>query len=232
LLRVDLPGQGLTAPAPEGDHSAGAYAAVIEALVTRMALQAYVLVGTSFSAIPAALHAVTRPAGLAGLVMVTASGLRRRETGPAPNQPPPDPRLSALREGRRPLEFFDWKLRSLLKRPMPEDELAIHVHEAAVMNDLPGRTQEAERRVRAHDHDLLARTLPQVELPALVQWSSDSTYLPPDMATTMGELLPRCTAVHVYPRTGHLPLIDAPEDIARDVNRFLDALAGGRTATS
>ena len=31
---MDLPGQGLTAPAPEGDHSARAYAAVIEALTS------------------------------------------------------------------------------------------------------------------------------------------------------------------------------------------------------
>jgi pimeloyl-ACP methyl ester carboxylesterase len=232
LVCVDLPGQGLTAPAPHGDHSATAYAAVIEALVARLALTSYVLVGTSFIAIAAALHAATRPAGLAGLVLATASGLRRRQDGPGPNLPPPDSRLSALREGRRSLEFFEWKLRSLLARAMPDDELASHVREAAVMNELPGRTLEAERRVRAHDSDLMSRTLPLLDVPALVQWSSDSTYLPPDMATSMAAMLASRPAVHVYPRTGHLLLIDAPEEVARDVSRFVDSLDVGRTGKS
>jgi pimeloyl-ACP methyl ester carboxylesterase len=52
------------------------------------------------------------------------------------------------------------------------------------------------------------------------------------MAATMAELLPRRTAVHVYPRTGHLLLIDAPEEVAHDVNQFAMAVAGGSNQTS
>jgi pimeloyl-ACP methyl ester carboxylesterase len=232
LIRVDLPGQGLTAPAPDGDHSAASYAALIAALVTELSLTSFVIVGTSFSAIPAVLYAATRPAGLAGLVLATASGLPRRAEGPSPNMAPPDPRLAVKRDGRRPLEFYEWKLRSLLARPLPDEELATHVQEAAAMNDLPGRESELDRRVKAHDSELMQRTLPLLRCPCLVQWSSDSTYLPPEMAAAIAELLPRRPAVHVYPRTGHLLLIDAPEEVAHDVNRFAMAVAGGSTKTS
>lgn len=232
LVRVDLPGQGLTAPVPDRDHSAAAHAALIAALVAELSLTSYVIVGTSFSAVPAALHASTRPAGLAGLVLATASGLRRRVDGPGPNMAPPDQRLSAVHDGRRPLEFFEWKLRSLLARPMPGEELANHVREAAVMNDLPGRARELEKRVMAHDPDVLATTLPLLDVPCLVQWSSHSTYLPPEMAASVAGLLACRPAVHVYPRTGHLLLIDAPEEVAHGVNRFAMSVAVSRTETS
>lgn len=89
-------------------------------------------------------------------------------------------------------------------------------------DQLPGRAEEARRRLADYDPTLLADALPRVGVPILVQWSSDSTYLPPVMARTIAALARRPSPVLVYPDTGHLLLTDAAEETARDVAGFLE----------
>jgi len=224
VVRVDLPGQGLSGPFPHDDYSARAYADLIASLIAALGLGDHVVVGTSFSGIAATLYAATRPAGLIGLVLATSSGLPRSAADPAPGAPPPDPTLADMRDGCRPRRFYDWKLGTLLRRPAAADVTARRVDEAHVLNELPGRAAEAQARVARYDPTELSRALPGVAVPLLVQWSSGSTYLPPAMAERIAALAPNSAGVHHYPDTGHLLLLDAPEECARDLLAFVERL--------
>lgn len=223
VVRLDLPGHGLSGPMLDGDYSATAYAALISAAIAALDLPRYVLVAPSFSAIPAALFAGTAPAGLAGLALVTASGLPR-DGGPAPNLPPP-PHLAPGADGRHRRDFYRWKLSTLLRRDHPASRIEALIDDLDNFNELPGRAREARARVQAHDPAVMAGALRRVGVPVLVQWSSDSLYLPPAMAETMAALAPRARPVHHYPQTGHLLLPDAPAETAADLCRFLETLA-------
>lgn len=224
VIRIDLPGQGLSGRFPDGDYSAAGYARLIADIVQTLGIGRRVVVGTSFSGIAATLYAATSPPGLCGLVLATSSGLPRDPGGASPGAMPADPALAAV-GGRLPRAFYDWKMGTLLRRPMPEAAWARLVDEAHAMNELPGRAAEAARRVAQYDAAELSAALPRVAVPVLVQWSSDSTYLPASMAERIAALVPGQASVRLYPDTGHLLIADAPEETARDVALFLEQCA-------
>ncbi len=221
IVRVDLPGQGLSGAFPDGDYSARAYAELVAVTVSELGLGDHVLVGTSFSGIAAALYAASRPPGLAGLVLATSSGLPRASGGPAPNAPPADPRAAEMRGTARPRAFYHWKMAELLRRPHREHEMTRLVDEVHVMNEIPGRVEEARRRAAQHDPAIFAPALGAAGVPVLVQWSSHSTYLAPVLAERIAAIVPHLHALHHYPKTGHLLIADAPEDCARDLQAML-----------
>lgn len=223
VIRVDLPGHGLSSRIIDGDYSAHSYARLIDKLTEALALPSYILVGMSFSGIPAAIHAAENPAGLKGLVLVTSSGLARSSTSPSPNQPPPA-RLSADAAGHYTKEFYAWKLKTLSRRKMDDQTFADLADEVFVMNELDGRADEAKKRVEDYDATIFEQALGQIDLPVLVQWSSDSTYLPPEMAATIKQITPNCVSASVFPKTGHLLLIDVPDETSYDILKFSRSL--------
>ena len=58
VVRLDLPGHGLSEPFADADYSAGAYARVTNAALDALALRDAVLIGQSHSGISAALAAI------------------------------------------------------------------------------------------------------------------------------------------------------------------------------
>lgn len=224
VIRVDLPGHGMTAPFTSDDYSPHHYAALLSTLMRAIAPGPHVLVGSSFSGIPAAIYAATTPEGLRGLVLATASGLPRLSNSPSPNQLPPDPAWTD-EDSPRPRAFYEWKLGTLLHRPMLPSRRSAIVDEVVAMNERPGRAREARLRLTQHDPAALTKALRQTKVPVLVQWSSDSTYLPPEMAKQVAALVPGPACVRLYPDTGHLLLIDAAQDCARDLLLFLETLS-------
>jgi pimeloyl-ACP methyl ester carboxylesterase len=224
VIRLDLPGHGLAGPFPDDNYGPQAYAHLLGEAMRAIAPGPHVVVGTSFSGIPAALYAATAPEGLRALVLATSSGLRRPPGGPQPNVVP-DNADWAKPGAALPRSFYAWKLGTLLRRDMAEDERDALIDEIAILNELPGRAAERDARVRDHDPAALVSALPGVAVPLLVQWSSHSTYLPPAMADDIAELAGGPAEIHHYPETGHLLLADAPEDTALDLLHFLERLA-------
>jgi pimeloyl-ACP methyl ester carboxylesterase len=161
---------------------------------------------------------------LRGLVLATSSGLPRKTNSPAPNAAPPDPAWAAD-DAHRPRAFYDWKLGTLLCRPMDAAARQALLDEVAAMNELPGRAMEARLRLAHHDADALSKALPHVAVPVLIQWSSDSLYLPSEQAERIGALTGGLACVRHYPGTGHLLLIDAAAECARDLLLFLETLS-------
>jgi pimeloyl-ACP methyl ester carboxylesterase len=224
VIRIDLPGHGPTGPFPDGDYSAARYVRLIDALLVEIAPGPYVLVGASFSGIAAAIHAARAPKELRGLVLATSSGLPRAAGTPQPNAAPPNPAWADENEPR-PHAYYAWKLDSMLRRPITEHGRQSLVEAVTATNERAGRGAEAKARVAGHDPDALTTALRQLRLPLLVQWSSDSTYLPPAMAEQVAALTAGPASVRHYPDTGHLLLLDAPDETARDLLLFLETLA-------
>lgn len=215
VLRLDLPGQGLAGPFSDGDYAMPHYAALLAAWLGETVSGRYLLVGTSLSGLIAVLHAATRPAGLAGLVLANASGLPRPGGASVTPLPGGSPRDAA---------FFRARLASLLKSPdaLTEDMIA----ETADLDRLPDRCDEATLRGRAFSSDATLPALARIDVPVLLIWSTESTYLPADMADRFAAALTATTAtIRLHPGVGHLIVIDAPEATAQDVRRFAEDIA-------
>jgi pimeloyl-ACP methyl ester carboxylesterase len=218
LLRLDLPGHGLSGRFAGEDYSAARYARLVRAFAEHTGLGRHVVVGQSHSGIPAALLAAEPSAGLAGLVLATSSGMPRERAAHAAS-------AAATAPSDGSAEWYAERLRGLFKRPLSPAAFTAIASAARDYGELPGRSAESAQRLRDFKPDLLQRILPQVAVPALVLWSQTSTYLPAAMAEAVAALLPDCRGCTVIPDTGHLLLADAPQDTAHPILAFLETLA-------
>ena len=81
LIRLDLPGFGLTGPAPDGDYSAERYVRVVAALLDSLGVERTDIAGNSMGGRTALMFALAHPERVRKLILVDAGGF-------APMPPP------------------------------------------------------------------------------------------------------------------------------------------------
>ena len=74
VLRIDLPGFGLTGPRPDRDYSVGAYVSLLDRLLEPLVADPFLLAGHSFGGQLAWTYALAHPDRLRGLVLMNATG--------------------------------------------------------------------------------------------------------------------------------------------------------------
>jgi len=223
FVRIELPGQGLTGPFPDGDYAMPRYRALVETALDRLGIGRLVLTGTSFSGPVAFGIAAAAGERLVGLILANASGMPRLPGSPTPNTPAPTAWLrwcSRYWQGR---SFFAWKLAELLrdkKRITPE-----LIREYADFNTIRGRVKESAARNAAYESSSHLAMLAQIRVPTLILWSGHSPYLPITDAARYREALTRAPSqIRIYDDVGHLIVQDAPERTGRDVRAFVDGV--------
>src|ERR1700724_1092399 len=87
LIRLDLPGFGLTGPAPDGDYRTERYVHVVAALLDRLGVERTDVAGNSMGGRTALMFALAHPERARKLILVDAGGF-------APMPPPPLFRLA------------------------------------------------------------------------------------------------------------------------------------------
>src|SRR5512141_1797022 len=76
VIRFDLPGFGLTGPAPDGDYTIGHYVAFMQTMLDHFGIEHCVLVGNSFGGWVAWETALAEPGRVDRLVLVDSAGYR------------------------------------------------------------------------------------------------------------------------------------------------------------
>ena len=79
MVRLDLPGYGLTGPVPDHDYTAARHARVVAALLDQLGIARADLAGNSFGGRIALTLALAHPHRVRKLVLVDAAGLRGQQ---------------------------------------------------------------------------------------------------------------------------------------------------------
>ncbi|MEO7092647.1 MAG: alpha/beta fold hydrolase [Polyangiales bacterium] len=217
IVRLDLPGFGLTGPASDHDYSAVRLARVVVALLDRLGIPQVDVAGNSLGGRVTLLLALDHPTRVRRLVLVDAAGLS--------GQKPP----GIFRLARIPL------LNRYLAVATPRMLIAKNVHEvygdeSRVDDALVDRYYELTRREgnrgafvdRAsgpRDPDLDAR-LGELKMPVLILWGERDRWIPFAFAARFRDGIPGAKLVS-YPTAGHVPMEELPEPTAADVDAFL-----------
>jgi pimeloyl-ACP methyl ester carboxylesterase len=225
IIAPDVRGHGESAWSPEGAYQYEDQAADLAALVDRLELQRFVLIGTSMGGIIAmayAAHHATRLRGLAiNDIGPDPEAGSQRITGLVGSRPEDFASLDAAMEYRREVSPIT------AGRPLDDQrELAL-----GVLRQLPdGRwgwkmdPAYIEQRVArgAPPRPALWPVLEALPCATLVVWGTDSDVLSETQARRMVETLPRGELVAV-PGVGHAPTLVEPAALTA-VDRFLAAV--------
>ena len=183
-----------------------------EGVIAALGLQRYVLVGHSMGGKVAQLIASRRPAGLIGLVLVAPSP-------PSPTLVTEEARatLAGAYQSRESVEFV---IDHVLTSRKIDEELRAQV----IDDSLSGAPQAKAAWPNIAMSEDITKEVASINVPTVV--ISGELDQVDSIATLQAELLPRIphAVMQVIPATGHLSPLEAPEEVAQIIARFVKAV--------
>ena len=222
VVRVDLPGFGLTGPSPTRDYRISTYVRFVELLLDRLAASRCVLAGNSLGGAIAWRFALEHPSRVGALVLVDPLGYPLRGSG----QP------LAFRVARWPV--ISTLLVQLDPRRLVVDGVdRVYGDPSRIRPGVVDRYYELAlrpgnrtafidgTRTLFEDDSVLIKN---IRTPTLVLWGARDRLIPVEAAHRFAADIPGARLI-VYDDLGHVPMEEDPARTVRDVELFLSGLA-------
>jgi pimeloyl-ACP methyl ester carboxylesterase len=223
VVRVDLPGFGLTGPFPDGDYNVTQYVAFVIALLDHLEIPQAIVAGNSFGGQLAWELATAAPERVAALILVDASGYPM-----APNSIPigfkiaMNPSLQRIVNYLLPRQLIAASVYDVYGNPaLVTDELVDRYYELALREG--NRRALSLRLEQAVNHEARADRIPMVTQPTLILWGGQDHLIPPDTASRFANDIVASQLV-VFDALGHVGHEEDPAATVEVVQRFLDEL--------
>jgi pimeloyl-ACP methyl ester carboxylesterase len=216
VIRLDLPGSGLSHPDPTGDYSDGRSIQLVLALMDQLQLTRASVVGHSMGGRIAWTLAATHPERVAKLVLVAPDGFA--SPGAAYGEKPEVPITMQLMRFTLP----KWLLRLNLE-PAYAKATAMTNERATRYHDLmlaPGSRQALIARMQ---QSVLVDPVPllqRISAPTLLLWGKQDAMIPFTNAADYTQAIPHSQLV-AFDGVGHLPQEEAPEQSLPPLRDFL-----------
>jgi pimeloyl-ACP methyl ester carboxylesterase len=221
VIRLDQIGHGLTGPNPRGDYSPAAHVAALDALMVRMGIGRFALGGDSMGGQVAWEYALAHPQKLTQLVLVDAAG-----PPDDPHKPLPitfrilqTPGLNRLADVITPRWMIARTVAQVVADPAIIDEKWID--RSWELLRYPGNRKAMRQRTAyllSHGYD--GERVSGVTVPTLVLWGAKDRLIPAAGADWFISRIKGSRKI-VYPGIGHLPMVEAADKSAQDVDAFL-----------
>lgn len=231
IITYDQPGHGLTGPNANGDYSFAGMAEALDLVTNELGLDHFVLGGNSMGGWIAWRYALAHPEKVDALILIDAAGapLREGEEAPPLNL---GFRLIQNPAGRFLLQHFT--PRGLIKKSLLETVSK----KSIVTEDMvdrywellryPGNRRAAAERALADREPEMFDQIGAIAAPTLILWGAEDQLIYPTAAQTFDEHMPNAEVV-VYDGVGHIPMEEAPDRTAQDIDAFLSALPAAQT---
>jgi pimeloyl-ACP methyl ester carboxylesterase len=219
VIRLDLPGHGLTGEYRERRYNRDAYVDVVDRVTRKLRVSRFVLGGNSMGGGVAWAYAHKYPYKLTGLVLVDATG----QPEPQGSSPPLGFRLARIPVIRELMAYITPRsliadgLRSSVADPSKVSDAAIDRYWELLR--YPGnRTATIDRFAAGRDATIDA-PLPQ-PIPTLILWGADDKLIPVSSAAWFKSKVPGAEVV-IYPKVGHLMMEEIPDKSVADLKGWL-----------
>ncbi len=218
LIRLDLPGFGLTGADATGDYRDARSHAVILALLTRLGLERVALVGSSMGGRIAWSFAAAHPDRVTRLVLMAPDGFA--SPGIGNDQPPRVPALMRVLPYTLPEGMLRGSLRPAYGDPAVMTEALFERYRDMML--APGVRQAILDRMGQHVLTRPEPLLARIRVPVLLLWGDRDAMVPVSNAQDYLRALPDARLV-ALPGIGHVPMEEAPGEVARVLRDFLAA---------
>jgi pimeloyl-ACP methyl ester carboxylesterase len=225
VIRMDLPGFGLTGPSPDNDYTIEAYVRFTLHLVDALGVRRFSVAGNSLGGEIAWHVAAAAPDRVSRLVLVDAAGFPMTSTSVP----------IGFRLARMP--SMSWVMARILPRAIVRSSVRnVYGDPDRVTDSLVDRYYELTLRAgnRASLPMRFAQSRPgadtlllrDLRLPTLVLWGDLDRLIPPENAARFGRDI-QASRVIMYRGLGHVPQEEDPMRSAADVRAFLSRPLSG-----
>ena len=219
VVRMDLPGAGLTGSVSTGDYSIDNTMKTVDALMDKIGARRFALVGTSLGGVVAFRYASTRRDRVAALILMNAAGV---EYGNEKILPPQPQRYHESLSNDLSRGQVETLLRAVYVDP---DKVApSRIERGFEYQRRLHRDDEAKAIVSAYDRGQPDVVLGRITAPTLVLWGGANRALDPKVADEFVSMLTSTAKVEkvVVPGTGHWMHVEAPSKSVVPAKAFFD----------
>jgi len=220
VIRLDLPGFGLTGPAPDGDYSMTRYADFIAALLDQLGVRRAVLAGNSLGGGVAWRTAVQHPERVSRLVLVDASGYPLQSTSvPLGFRLAQSEWLQPVMSRLLPRGMIESSVRNVYADPgKVTPELVDRYYELTLR---AGNRESLTQRMKLRETDAQASELIKtIGQPTLILWGAQDKLITEPSGQRFHQDIADSQYV-VFEGLGHVPQEEDPQRNVAEVLKFL-----------
>ncbi|WP_338439506.1 alpha/beta hydrolase [uncultured Aquabacterium sp.] len=219
VIRMDLPGFGLTGPMPDGNYQLTRYVEFVVALLDQLGVKQAVVAGNSFGGNLAWKLAVDHPERVGKLVLVDAAGYPYDPTSvPIGFKVAQIPWLRPVMENVLPRSMIESSVRNVYGDPAKvKPELIDRYLELTLR---AGNRHALGERFRQSPGGQYAAQIPSVKQPTLILWGGQDRLIPPDNADHFQRDIAGSRLV-VFDGLGHVPHEEDPVRTLAAVRAFV-----------
>jgi len=222
VVRVDMPGFGLTGPALDGDYRIERYVEFVAALLDALGIERCVLAGNSFGGWVAWETALAEPGRVGALILVDSAGYPiESESVPIAFRIARIPLLNRLMEVTLPRGVVESSLRNTYGDPSRVTPALVDRYYELTLRE--GNRAALAKRFTDGRHSSHSARLGELQVPTLILWGGRDRLIPP----AYGEQFRRDIAgsrLVVFPALGHVPHEEDAAATSAVVRTFLDEL--------
>jgi pimeloyl-ACP methyl ester carboxylesterase len=225
IISLDLPGHGLTGTNPAGVYDNACYVKVVDALLTKLAIAKAVIGGNSMGGGVSWMFALAHPEKTEALLLVDAGGQPQTKSDDLPIgfRLMTMPVIKELARVIAPRSIFESSIDTTMSVKSKIDDRLIDRYWE--LNRYPGNREATMKRFGdPGSRDYGAREkLAAIKVPVMIMWGAEDNLIPVSSARWFAEAIPGSKLV-IYPKVGHIPMEEVPEQSAADVKAWLAAL--------
>lgn len=217
VVRLDLPGFGITGPNPNHNYSIEEYVKIVDGLVRHLKLKNMVMAGNSLGGAVAWNYTYSHQNRVAKLVLLDAAAFRSG-TG-----------INLFEIAKNPVTSFIGKyftpkilIRTALKQvyfddSKVDDKLVNYYHEMLLRKG--NREAMIDRIKQLQNYD--TSRLHEIKIPVLVMWGRYDDWIPLAAGEMLNAALPNSKII-IYENAGHVPMEDIPQETLKDFKMFIN----------
>lgn len=220
VIRLDLPGFGLTGPAPDNAYTIESYVRFMKAVLDKIGVQRCVLGGNSFGGYVAWATALADPGRIEKLILVDAGGYPQQSASvPIGFRLARLPVVSELFRYTLPRRIVESSVRNVYGDPGKVTPELVDLYYAITLRE--GNRQALVQRFAQAQPGALAERIAELRLPTLIIWGGRDRLIPLENARRFRRDLADSRLV-VFDDLGHVPHEEDPGRTVAAVLQFLD----------
>ncbi|MDF3029630.1 MAG: alpha/beta hydrolase [Moraxellaceae bacterium] len=219
VIRFDMPGFGLTGPAPDNDYALASYVKFVTGVADALALQKFVLAGNSLGGRIAWEVALAHPGRVEKLILVDAGGYPLGDNSmPIGFRIAMTPGLSHLMDYTLPRAMVASSVRDVYGDPAKVTPALVDRYYDLTLR--AGNRAALRERFKQQDFADESARIRQLRQPTLVIWGRKDKLLLPSFAERFGRDIANSEVV-MFDALGHVPHEEDPQATLAPVLKFL-----------
>ncbi|MDX5337191.1 MAG: alpha/beta hydrolase [Marinobacter sp.] len=220
VIRFDLPGFGLTGPAPDNDYTIERYADFTVRVMNALAVSRAVVAGNSLGGQVALETALRSPERVAGLILVDSAGYPfTPESMPIGFRLAQVPALKPLMSSLLPRSMIESSVRNVYGNPEQVTEALIDRYYELTLRE-GNRAALVERFRQIGPVDNARERAASLTMPTLILWGDRDALIPVSVGEQMHDDIPGSELVR-FEALGHVPHEEDPAETVAAVIAFL-----------